>query len=72
MIVQADQHLCFLLPREYNLSSLQPSTLASVASVSYLVEIPGDMFLTMRLIYEPCHDKTCLWEFRPGPTHTRL
>ena len=23
-----------------------------------------------RLIYEPCHEKTCLWDFRPGKTQT--
>ena len=31
--------------------------------------VPGDW---LELVYEPCHEKICLWVFRPGPTQTGL
>ena len=27
---------------------------------------------TLEMSYEPCHEKTCILGFRPGPTQTRV
>ena len=31
-----------------------------------------DSYIVYFFIFESCHDKTCLWGFQPGKTHTGL